>query len=417
MNRRKNIFKASLLLLPLLACAAKQEDTVELYTVSRGDFINTITVTGELEAVNSEMISTPFLSWHQAGMPKIIEIVDDGERVEKGDILVQFDTAEIEKTILDAETELEIAEAEVAKAIATQKSEVEELTADLEIAGLNHKISQLELEQATFEAVIKRREIELNLEKSAIALQRASEEIGNRQRVHRQELSRLELKRDQAKTKLSQAQETLASLTISAPSPGIAIIRENRTTDAKFQVGDQSHPGRPLIGLPDLDNMKAEVMINEVDIAKVDTAQRVVVRLDAYPDTSFKGRVKEIGTLARSKTRNSKVKVFDVEVLLEDSDERLIPGMTVSSEIEVSRLPDTLFVPLEALFAKENRNVVYVLNGAGYEEREVSTGDESGNYVIVAEGIKEGDKVALRDPTILPAEDLSAETATADEEQ
>jgi RND family efflux transporter MFP subunit len=235
--------------------------------------------------------------------------------------------------------------------------------------------------------------------------------------VHRQELSRLRLKRDQAQTKLSQAQETLASLTITAPSPGIVIIRENRMTDAKFQVGDQSHPGRPLIGLPDLDNMKAEVMINEVDVAKVDTGQRVVVRLDAYPDTSFKGRISEVGTLARNKTRNSKVKVFDAVVLLDNSDERLIPGMTVSSEIEVSRVPDTLFVPLEALFAKENRSIVYILNGSGYEEREVTSGDESGNYVIITEGIEEGDKVTLRDPTILTAEELSAETVPADEGQ
>ena len=60
--------------------------------------------------------------------------------------------------------------------------------------------------------------------------------------------------------------------------------------------------------------------------------------------------------------------------------------------------------------------MVYVQNGSGFEEREVTAGDESSNYVIITAGLNEGDKVALRDPTILTVEELAAETASIEEE-
>ncbi len=386
-----------------LSCTSQGTADVAVYTVTQGDFVDKLTVSGELEAVKSQVISAPSLSWSM-GFPKIAKIVDDGQRVEKGDLLVQFDASEVEKAYSDAANELEIASAELTKASVNHSSQLEELEADLKMAEISHKISKLKLEQATFESDIDRKKIELDLEKAEINLEQARQEIENRRKVQFEELSKLELKVQQARIKLAQAQETLNNLSIYAPTPGIAILRESRMTDEKYQVDDQVYPGWPLIGLPDLSVMQAEVEVNEVEISRIEEGQEAVVRLDAFPEKSFSGKVTEIATLARNKRRNSDVKVFDTIILLDDGDDKLMPGMTVNCEIIVNRLPDTLFVPLEALFIKDGEKIVYLRNGTGFEPRKIVTGAESNNYVIIVEGLAEGDQVALVDPTALQKE-------------
>lgn len=254
----------------LVSCGSGGERNIEVYSVKRGEFVNSITVTGELEAVNSQVIFAPFLRWSR-GTPKIAKLVDDGKQVEQGELLVQFDASEVQKAISDAEAELEIATAELVKAKVSNESDMADLSADLEIAELSYKISKLRLEQASFKAEIERKKIELDLEKASIQLEQAGKDIENRKKVQKEEVSKLELKAQQARTRLQQAEETLASLTIYAPSPGIAIIRRNRRTDEKFQVDDQVHRGWSLIGLPDLSSMEAVVEINEVEISKIES--------------------------------------------------------------------------------------------------------------------------------------------------
>lgn len=399
----------------LVSCGSGGERNIEVYSVKRGEFVNSITVTGELEAVNSQVIFAPFLRWSR-GTPKIAKLVDDGKQVEQGELLVQFDASEVQKAISDAEAELEIATAELVKAKVSNESDMADLSADLEIAELSYKISKLRLEQASFKAEIERKKIELDLEKASIQLEQARKDIENRKKVQKEEVSKLELKVQQARTRLQQAEETLASLTIYAPSPGIAIIRRNRRTDEKFQVDDQVHRGWSLIGLPDLSSMEAVVEINEVEISKIELGQSARVRLDAYPDTSFRGHIMEIATLARNKRRNSKVKVFDSTILLDENDEKLMPGMTVSCEIIVGRVPEALFIPLETLFIKDRENVVYVQNGSDFEERKVETGIESDNYVIITEGLKEGERIALIDPTLELEEAEEKESSSKEKE-
>ena len=393
----------------LIFCQSSTNTSVETYTVKRQDFIFTVTETGELEAVNSETISGPSISWRFGGL-KISKLVEDGKQVKKDEVVVEFDKTEVQKALDDAKAELEIAKAELRKAIATNDSKIEDLIADLERSRLQLRIHQLNLEQATFKAEIERKQIELDLEKAAITLDKAEQEIENQKSINNEEISIMELKVQQAQTKLEEAQETLAKLSIKSPSPGIAIIKKSWMTDQKFQVDDQLWPGWPIIGLPDLSLMQAEVPINEVDIAKIDTTQEARIKLDAYPDSSFDGKVSEIATLARNKDRDSKVKVFDVTILLAETDSTLMPWMTVSCEIIVDRIPDTLFIPLEALFKKDGQNVVYVKKGGKFEQRSVSVGKENDDYVIIDDGLREGEQVALVDPTAFKAKEAESKS-------
>ena len=85
--------------------------------------------------------------------------------------------------------------------------------------------------------------------------------------------------------------------------------------------------------VPDLTWMKVETCINENDFLRINVGTKVLVRLDALPEVAFEGEVSRIGRFCHPRDYNNpRQKVFDVEVRLLVSDERLKPGMTVSCQ-------------------------------------------------------------------------------------
>jgi multidrug efflux pump subunit AcrA (membrane-fusion protein) len=128
---------------------------------------------------------------------------------------------------------------------------------------------------------------------------------------------------------------------------------------------------------------------------------KTLIRLDAYPDTSFAGTVTDIAALARNKERDSKVKVFDVTVVLSETDEILMPGMTVSCEIIIDEYRDVLYIPLDAVFHKQNKLIAFIRSGDEFKPREISTGAENDDFVVVTDGLNPGDEVAMTDPAQL----------------
>jgi multidrug efflux pump subunit AcrA (membrane-fusion protein) len=156
----------------------------------------------------------------------------------------------------------------------------------------------------------------------------------------------------------------------------------------------------PLIELPDLSRIVAETQINEVDVSKVALEQDVIVTLDAFPEQSFTGTVTDIATLATEKERRSSVKVFPVEAVLDQSDPIMKPGMTVKVEVVVERIPDVLHVPLESVFERGDEMICYVSSNGSFDERVVTLGKRNDNFVVVEAGLKQGERVALRDPNL-----------------
>ncbi len=384
--------------LVLLSCQSKVRLNIETFKAKRGEFLASVTETGELKAVNSVMINAPSIDW-RFGALKVTQLVEDGAQVSVGDVLVEFDKAEVEKAIVNAKAGLEIARAELRKALAQQASQIEDLEAGFQQTKLQHRISQLNLEKASYESDIRKKEIELELEKAAITLEKAEKEIENQKSINKEEISKLELRVNQVGSKLKEAYDTLGKLTVKSPAPGIAIIERNWSTDQKIAVEDQLWPGWPMISLPDLSHMKVETPVNEIDISKIDTTLAAYIRLDAFPDTSFHGRVTDVATLARNKDRDSKVKVFDVTIVLDENDAKLMPGMTVSCEIIVDRINDVISIPMEAVFEKEGKTLVYVKKGSAFEPREVTVGQDNQDFIIISRGLEENEQVALIDPT------------------
>ena len=381
----------------LAACKKEDAQQVPLASVTHGTFYLDLHEEGEIEAINSINISSPTISWRYGNL-KITEIVKDGQEVKARDTLIVFDASEVQRGIVEAEARLEISKAELEKLIAQQQSDLEELKADYEVTLISQEISKIRFESAKFESDIKRKEIQLNLEKADIALARAKEQIDHRMKIQKEELKQKNLSIQQDVARLKEANETLHKLYVTTPSPGIAIISRNWSSGIKFQIGDQCWSGVRLIQLPDLSALKATVKINEVDIAKISKGLKVEIKPDAFSDSIFTGVVSAVANLAVNKEGSSKIKVFPVTILINETNKNLLPGLTVSCRIILDKIEDVLFVPLNAIHSEGDTYFVYKKTAGGYDKTEVETGAGNSDYIIITKGLQEKDKVALIDP-------------------
>lgn len=380
----------------LYGCGKKTADNVPTGKVTRGTFFVDLYEEGEVEAVNSITISSPNVAWRYN--LKITEIVKDGTEVMPGDTVIVFDPAEVDKDILDAKNRLEISDAELKKMMAQQESDLEELRATYEVTRLSLEISKIQFDQAEYESEIRKKEIQLNLEKAEISLQKAKEEIDNRIKLNAEDVKQRNLGMDQDRTRLKEAEASLERLWVVSPAPGIAILQRNYSSGNKYQAGDQIYPVYPLITLPDLSKLKATVNINEVDIAKISKGLDVEIKPDAFSETTFTGKIQSVANLAVNKEGSSKIKVFPVEIYINETHENLLPGLTVSCRILIEKIEDVLYVPIDAVFAEGDAYYVYRKSGGGYSKTEVKTGVSNSDYTVIIEGLDDNDIVALVDP-------------------
>ena len=393
MNKKVFLF----LCLVLTGCQSKVVQDVQTTLVKRGNFSEELTEEGIVRAVNSINITAPVISYRYGAL-KITNMVTDGKEVGKGDTVIIIDPSEIKKAIISSQQQLEIASAEFEKLKATQQSEIEDLESDLEIAGISQEISKINFEQAVYESEVTKKEINLKLETANIALSRAKEQIENKKKIQQEDIFQKTLSIKQLTTSLEDATRSVNSLFVISPTPGIAILKDNWMTNQKWQVGDQPYSGTVLIELPDLNEMMAEVKINEVDITKITPGLKVEIKPDAYSDTTFSGKVTAVANLAQNKDSKSKIKIFPVQILIDGKSKSLLPGLTVSCRILVNEIPEVLYVPIESIFKDQAEEYVYVKTNSGFKRRSIKIGSVNTDFAVVTEGLDENEELALTDP-------------------
>jgi HlyD family secretion protein len=225
--------------------------------------------------------------------------------------------------------------------------------------------------------------------------------------------------------------DTRQRLNVTAPMDGVVIRRSVEPGDTVTSGVSSFNAGTVLMTVADIGTMIIKAGINEVDIGKVRLEQPVKLSLDAYPKVRFTGIIKRIAPAARLE---EKVKVFDVEIAIDRQGAELRTGMTANVDVLGERKDRVLTVPVEALFRKDDAELVYVKKvgtpQAGespgflsrvfaggkkddpaakldekdkwkekFEVRTVETGLSSFDKVEVVSGLKPGDEVAVEDPT------------------
>ena len=149
---------------------------------------------------------------------------------------------------------------------------------------------------------------------------------------------------------VSDLEEFLAQFTITAPSSGMVIYKKDRN-GTKRKAGSNVNPfDRVIATLPDLSSMISKVYVNEIEISKVKTGQKVNINVDAFPKKAFTGNVISIANIGEV-LPNSDAKMFEVQIKVDGSDPALRPSMTTGNKIIIKTFEDALFIPSECVQA------------------------------------------------------------------
>jgi HlyD family secretion protein len=368
------------------------------YPVKRGNFRISLTETGELKAQNSVGISAPRIRTNL----QIVFLAPKGEYAQIGDTLIRFDGAELSQSYDERKGDLEIAIANLDKTRSTMANQLTDIEASYQSSQASYRIAELRLSQMQFEADVVKEEQQLSLQQSKISLEQAEKRIEQQIIINKAEMRTLELRVEQAESELAKAKRDLDRLTVIAPQPGLIVYRKiwKGGSYSEVKVGDSPWRGQGLIELPDLEIMEVATKVNEIDIAKVKVGQRALVIPDAFPDMIFTGEIIDVANLAKEDEESeANLKVFDIAVQLDSTNNIVKPGMTVSTTMIMSDISDTLYIPLDAIFTIEGKASVYRQRGGSFKPVPVELGDRNDNYVMLISGLKEGDRVCLVDPT------------------
>ena len=287
--------------------------------------------TGELSAVQTKAFVLPRLG--RFGSFRIIGIEEHGKQIQPGDSVIQLDPTDVTKYIVERETALESQLASLEKMLVNQENRDSETESTIKSELATYELRKLTLEAAQFESERTKQIKQLEFEQATIALNLAKRKLELNAIINENDLKIQQIRVDQIKKDIQNAYNILPQLTVRTTIPGIFQITRNWRSGQLLQVGDEVWRGNAMASVPDLTWMKVDTQINENDFLRIKVGDKVLVRLDALPEVSFEGWVSNIGLFCHAKDPNKpRHKVFDVEVRIKVSDERLKPGMTVSCE-------------------------------------------------------------------------------------
>lgn len=340
--------------------------------ITRGDIRETITASGEIQSKTKISIGTSVM-----GEIKILH-VKDGQDVKAGDLLVTIDQERLRQELSRAEAMLDAQRQEAARLdAALQKGR--ETFKRMESLFQQGLISDEEFRQAK--------------------LNRDSAELG----FHS---GRASVKQGEAN--LAAMRDALSKTTLRAPIAG-------RVTGLKAEKGETAIPGQSnlpgamLMVISDMNEIIAEIKVNESEVVRTKVGQTAQVTVESMPGRIFPGKVFEVATAAEKIGQDANM--YRVKVALDMKTAEIAslrPGMSARAVVLTNEAKGVLRVPLQAvleregsleeaqkkgLLSPEGRNVAFVVKGERSAERTVKTGIASTQFLEVKEGLEEGEKV------------------------
>jgi HlyD family secretion protein len=377
----------------------RRSPTVATIEVKRGEFLDSADFRGELKALKSVTISAPA----EAGDLRIVKLSPEGTAVKLGDLVVEFDKTKTEQDLAQYRSSLKSAEAEIGQARAQARlAEEEDKTAVLK-AGYEVETAKLEASKQEIVSRIEGEEAKLKVTDAEQKLREAEMKQKSDQTLHKATIESKEQASKKANYDVERAERALAQMTLRAPSVGTISLPQHwsGSSMASYRTGDQAWPGAPIAELPDATTLRIFARVDETERGRLAAKQPVTVQLNAIPDRQFTGHIEQIGAIASLDfsggwpiTRN-----FILEIVLDQADPRLKPGISGQITVVVDRVPNAITIPAQAMFQKSGQNVAYVWRGTQFEERVIEVGRRSGDRIMVAKGVNAGEQVALKDPT------------------
>jgi len=368
--------------------------------VKRGEFVSVVYSTGQLQAENSESINVPKeLGSRRLGIYeiKVTNIVEEGTVVDSGGYVATLDYGTVEELRSKADEEWEKALNAYEDAKIDTNMNLSNLRDELLNGQVELEEKQLILDQSVYESPAVKRQAQLDVERAQRDLEQKERNYALKKKQDDYKVYRA---REQAKTekgKLDDIDKLFDALEVKAPKPGMVIYSFDRF-GKKIKAGSTVSRWMPKIAeLPDLSSMISKTFINEIDVSKIKTGQKVEVGIDAFPEKHFEGEIITVANIGQV-IPGGDSKVFEVTVKIHGSDPELRPAMTTSNKITTDILTDVLFIPLETVFANDSLQFVYVKERRSIRKQIVDLGSENENHVTVLAGLAKGEELLMNIP-------------------
>jgi HlyD family secretion protein len=387
------------------------------------------------------------------GASTILEIVDNGAMVKKGDVLCRLDASDYEdvahaqtvrvlqhqaesvqrdlglqsallalreykdgllpQEILGMQGRIALAESEVKAAsdrlawsermLANGYAPLRQVAGDRQtLMGATHRLEQAQIALDVFRR--------FNAPKALVALE-AEVEKARMWHIHE------DGDFDKSKRLLANYRRLIDRCTIRAPHDGFVIYANATllTEDQRppIEQGASVYQGQELFYFPDLSRMEVMVMLGESVVGRIRDGIPARVRFEGSRDLACEGRVESVEDLP--KRNRSDVPFYQCRVSLEVTPSGLLPGKSAEVEFQVGRCRDVLAIPSQGVSIDHGRHICYVVRRSGLERREITLGGTTADLVEVTDGLHEHEQIVLKPNRVVEQPAWHADPATRSE--
>jgi HlyD family secretion protein len=310
--------------------------------VQARDLTAVVSASGKVQAKRTVNISAD-------NMGRVTRLaVDEGQRVKRGDFLLQIDPQLLSSAVQQGQA-----------SVSAARSQLEQQRAVLAAARESLGLARLTLER------------EQELWAQQLTTRQAVDQAENAVKVREAELRQREqdlvtqeqrIRQEQAG--LAQAQFNLSRVRIESPIDGI-VTRRNIEEGETVVIGTMNNPGTVLLTIADMSVIDAEVEVDETDIPSVRIGQPATITIDALPGRELSGTVTEIGnspiqTGTSQSAAGQQATNFMVKVTLDEALDELRPGFTCTARITTASRSQVTAVPIQAMAV---RDVIFDADG------------------------------------------------------
>ncbi len=404
LRNRKTIYLIGALAVLLVVAAVwfigGIESSERTFTVKNGELEAVVECVGEIRGEKATEINIPQSICDRdlrIYRIKIVDMVEEGKSVKKGDFIAQLDQSEIMNNMRNRSKEKEKADADLKNAKIDSTVALTQKREDITNALLDLEYKKIDLELSVYESGAEQRKTKMNYTKTELQLEKKRRAFLLERNKLKVKVRRLEQQVEYLDKLIAKYRKAMMETRLKTNQDGIVMLGKD-WSGKKYSKDDQISTWRPLIAtLPDMSTAISETFVKEIDISKVSKGDSVSMTIDALPESQFSGKIINIAAIGEDQAGYD-MKVFKVIVRFDQSDEKLKPGMTSSNNIIIDLIKDQPIIPSNAVFSDGANSVVYLKKGGSVVEQIVELGAENSEMVVVKTGLNEGDKILLQQP-------------------
>jgi multidrug efflux pump subunit AcrA (membrane-fusion protein) len=394
-----------LLVLFIFPSCGKKNQGVVTYNLKHSDYLETINVEGTVQAVNSNVLTTPRV---YSGL-KVAYLAKEGAFVKKGDTICVLAAPDLMITFEQFKTDLEKMEGSKDSLEANQAMQLSLLEAQVETNNAQLEITMLDSIQLKFAPEVKQKLINLEMEKVKIEKMKLEKKLAAQKKIASSDLSQIGSRIMMQKNRIQMFQSQINSLYMISPSDGFVIHAETptfytsggSTIGGKIEEGSKVFYSMPLLQIPDISKMQISVEVPEADYKRINNDQKVDIKIESVTNLETTGKIIRKSLATKNRDEKSSIKSYEIIVSVDSCDSKMKPGLSAFCRIIIGETKDTIVVPSAAIFTKDSTKIVYVAKDDKFLPVPVETGISNSSESIVSKGLNGNETIALMEPPYL----------------